>query len=234
MASSTTDAGKRTLSIGAVVARLRAEYPDLSISKVRYLEDEGLLQPARTKGGYRLFTLEDVGRLSEILRLQRDHFLPLTVIKEKMQGWSGGARIEIEPASSREAAPPKEQKARVSLAEALKRTAVGIDSVKTLENFGLIKLEKDGDTLVVTARDMLVFEIFSELSKFGIEPRHLRMYENQAQREALLFQQILAPRSRHKSVKLRRQSQEDLKELVEQTERLKRVLLDKALIEAKF
>src|SRR3972149_2595164 len=79
--------GPAMVSIGQAVGHLQATFPDLSISKVRFLEDEGLLKPGRTKGGYRLFSEEDIGRLEEILRLQSEKFLPLAVIKERMSGW---------------------------------------------------------------------------------------------------------------------------------------------------
>lgn len=234
MAVSITN-GNQALSIGEAVSRLQADFPDLSISKVRYLEVEGLLTLARTKGGYRQFGLEDLSRLAEILRLQKEHFLPLNVIKDRMRDWRAGDRmIQVEQAELSEPAPETAAgpDGPVSLAEALKRTGSGAETVKTLENFGLIKLIREGDSLVLSREDFEVLGIYTGLSKFGIEPRHLRMYENQAQREAVLFQQIIAPQLRHKSVKTRRQSQEDLKELIARTERLKLVLLEKALREA--
>jgi DNA-binding transcriptional MerR regulator len=228
MATRTPDADKQTLSIGEAVCRLRTEFPDLSISKVRYLEDEGLLKLARTKGGYRLFSEEDIGRLSEILRLQKEHFLPLNVIKERMSGWRPGDSVAVDDGLSTEQ-EPIENKGPVSLTDALKKTGVSAETIKTLESFGFIKLTKKGDALVVTAEDLAILEVCAELSRFGIEPRHLRMFENQAQKESLLFQQILSARLRHKSSKLRQQSLEDLKELVKQTEQLQRILLEKAL-----
>src|SRR5437762_13252668 len=79
-----TPSSQRLLTIGAVTRRLKDEFPDISISKIRYLEDQGLLAPRRTQGGYRLFSEEDVERLETILRLQRDEFLPLRVIREEL------------------------------------------------------------------------------------------------------------------------------------------------------
>lgn len=219
---------KETYSIGEAVERLQLRYPDLSISKVRYLEDEGLLTLARTKGGYRLFSDEDVSRLSEILRLQKEQFLPLIVIKERMKEWRADQAIAIDDGIENEekSGEPTEP---IPLAAALKKTGSSSNTVKTLESFGLIKLQKEGDGLMVSESDFEILKIFMELSKFGIEPRHLRMYENQAQRETLLFQQILTPQLRHQSPKSRARATEELAKLLSQTEKLKRVVLRKAL-----
>lgn len=228
MASRAGGNGKKTLSIGEAVYRLRADYPDLSISKVRYLEDEGLLKLDRTPGGYRQFTEDDLNRLAEVLRLQKVHFLPLTVIKQRMSNWTAGEHVVVDdviPDESEESEAP----GPIPLSEALKKAGASAETIKTLESFGLIGLIDDGDGLRVTPEDFEILKIFSELNKFGIEPRHLRMYENQAQREALLFQQILSAQLKHKSAKMRRQSTQDLRELIGQTEKLKRVVLEKAL-----
>jgi len=219
---------KATYSIGEAVEKLQSRYPDLSISKVRYLEDEGLLTLKRTKGGYRLFADEDVSRLSEILRLQKEHFLPLTVIKGRMKGWRVGRSVIVDDGTEGEEESDGPTKP-IPLSVALKKAGAGSDTVKMLESFGLIELEKKGDGFVVSESDFEILNIFMELSKFGIEPRHLRMYENQAQRETLLFQQIITPQLRHQSSKTRARTAEELRELVIQTEKLKRIVLRKAL-----
>ncbi len=219
---------KVTCSIGEAVDRLRATFPDLSISKVRYLEDEGLLSLQRTKGGYRLFSEADLARLSEILRLQKEYFLPLTVIKERMKTWRVGQSITVDSGEEEQENLPQPA-GPVPLAKALQKTGTNSDTIKTLESFGLIALLKEGDQLVVSEADFKVLKVFVKLSRFGIEPRHLRMYENQAQREAMLFQQILTPTMKHQSPKTRSKTQVELKELLGMTEELKRVILHKAL-----
>src|SRR3990172_13025778 len=118
------------LSIGQTVGRLKPVFPDLSISKVRFLEDEGLLKPGRTKGGYRLFSEEDIGRLEEILRLQSEKFLPLAVIKERMSGWRysdrgiGKARRAEEARAAEESSSQKP----ISLDELVAGTAIRTDT----------------------------------------------------------------------------------------------------------
>lgn len=218
------------VSIGQAVGALKDRYPALTISKVRFLEDEGLLKLSRTKGGYRLFTKEDLNRLSEILRLQKELFLPLAVIKERMRGWrhlqadpnGDPVVVEKEKANGDEA---------VSINDALSKAGVELDAVKVLESFGLIKLVERGDGLALSTEDTWILAIFAELKNYGIEPRHLRMYENQAQREAVLFQQILTPHLKNRSKQLQEKSHTDLLQLIALTERLKKVLLKKAIKE---
>jgi DNA-binding transcriptional MerR regulator len=226
MARKAPGKGEHSWTIGQAVSRLKAEFPDLSISKVRYLEDEGLLRLGRTKGGYRLFAKEDISRLSEILRLQKEQFLPLVVIKERMVDWRGPAeagRAAVEDNGGEQPTGP------VTLQEVLGKTALGPDVIKAMDGFGLIKLIQHEDGLLIGPEDAEILEIFADLSRFGIEPRHIRMYENQAQRESVLFQQILTPQLRHKSAKLRGKSQDALQELICLTQRVKGLILKKAL-----
>ncbi|MDP1809370.1 MAG: MerR family transcriptional regulator [Actinomycetota bacterium] len=226
--------GSKMLSIGQAVGQLKPAFPDLSISKVRFLEDEGLLRPRRTKGGYRLFSEEDIGRLTEILRLQGDQFLPLAVIKERMSGWHYGDNLVAE----REGAVEEETDAEgknlkpLSLDEVGARTGIEMETVRAMESFGLIKLIDYNDQLGIGPDDLEILTVFTDLRKFGIEARHLRMYENLAQRESLLFQQIFTPQIKHKSRKLRQKSLTDLRELVALTERIRRAMLKKTLAEA--
>ncbi len=222
MAKKSENGGR--FSIGEAVNRLKSDYPDLSISKLRYLEDEGLLKLVRSKGGYRLFSEADVGRLAEILRLQKEQFLPLGVIKERMMDWQPGEVIETDAGLDE----PDAEKP-VKLHDALRKTGVSIDNVKAIESFGLITLTDREGGLVLAPKDFEVLRLFSKLSKFGIEPRHMRMFENQAQRESTLIQQILAPQLRNKNEKLRRKGEDDLNTLISLTEKIKRLALDRAL-----
>jgi len=234
MTSKRNSNGSKALSIGQAVGRLKPSFPDLSISKVRFLEDEGLLRPGRTKGGYRLFSEEDIGRLEEILRLQSDQFLPLAVIKERMNGWRFGDSPEAvsEPAREESAEPDVAGREPISLDELSARTAIEMETVRAMENFGLIKLVDYDGGLGIGQEDVEILTVFTDLMKFGIEARHLRMYENLAQRESLLFQQILTPQIKHKNRELRQKSATDLRELVALTERIRRAILKKTLKEA--
>jgi DNA-binding transcriptional MerR regulator len=228
MARKAQNKGAGNWSIGQAVALLKPEFPDLSISKVRYLEDEGLLKLGRTKGGYRLFAKEDIGRLSEILRLQKEQFLPLVVIKERMVDWRGPVEAE-KPAAGGNGDKGDTETGPRTLQEVLGKTALSTEVIKAMDGFGLIKLIEHEDGLLLGPEDAEILQIFADLSRFGIEPRHIRMYENQAQRESLLFQQILTPHLRHKSAKLRGESQDALRELIGLTQRIKGLILQKAL-----
>lgn len=234
MTSKRNSNGSKALSIGQVVGRLKPGFPDLSISKVRFLEDEGLLKPGRTKGGYRLFSEEDIGRLEEILRLQSDQFLPLAIIKERMNSWRFGdsPTAASAPAPEASAEPDVSGRESLSLDELSARTAIEIETVRAMENFGLIKLVDYNGGLGIGPEDIEILTVFTDLMKFGIEARHLRMYENLAQRESLLFQQILTPQIKHKNRELRQKSATDLRELVALTERIRRAILKKSLKEA--
>ncbi len=218
------------LSIGQAVASLKETFPDLSISKVRYLEDEGLIAPKRTKGRYRLFSKEDISRLGEILRLQEEQFLPLTVIKDRLEDWEYKPSQRIAGKNSgldkkTEASAPK-----IALASLLKKTGLTADTVKVLKSFKLVGASEDGAEL--SPEEAEIITVFSKLNKFGIEAKHLRMYENLAQREILLFQQILTPQIKRKSSKTKKKTTGELKEMVALAERMRTVVLVHALKKA--
>ena len=192
------------LSIGEVLETIRPDFPDVSISKIRFLEAEGLISPERTGSGYRKFYDTDVKRLRYILSLQRDHFLPLKVIRERLVEFesNGGQAPEPAPAPKRkgaaapEPAPAAPALSDVSLSRAeLKNSAhLSEDQLKGLEEFGLLARDKerfDGDDLTVAKAAKGLFE-------FGVEPRHLRMFRQLAEREASFVEQIVAPMARKK------------------------------------
>lgn len=215
------------LTIGQAVQKLRANYPELSISKVRYLEEEGLLALKRTKGGYRKFTKEDLQRLEMILKLQKDYFLPLHVIKEKMHNWKGEALADfsLSPQIEEEAEEEKE----VKLEEAIQGFGLSPEEIRNLQSFGLLNPTDREGGKVLTSLDFQILEIYCSLAKYGIEPRHLRMYLNFADREKVLFQQIFSPHLKQRSLELRKRGRENFQRLFQLTERLKRLLLQKSL-----
>lgn len=224
------------LSIGQVVKELKTSFPDLSISKVRFLEDAGLLTLKRSKGGYRLFSQEDVEKLKLILKLQKEKFLPLAVIKEKLKSWqSSNISAEVKVLEEPDKLPAEELIEKKPLAkqvsEVAKETNISLEKIKALENFGLIKLLEGEDGLLISSEDQHIVQIFAQLHSYGIEPRHLRIYENLAQKEVLLFQQILAPELKHKSAAKRKESQAKLGQLLKLSQELKFYLLKKALAE---
>ncbi len=204
-----TEQRERPLRIGEVVRRLRDEFPDVSISKIRYLEDEGLLAPRRTQGGYRLFSQEDFERLQTILRLQRDEFLPLRVIREELDAPGANERKRRRPV------PLGSPDGEVTLDELRERAAIGPDIAKDLEAFGLLAPHGSGADKRFPESDIDVAATCAQLARYGIAPRHLRTFRTGADREAALLGQLVAPELRARSGERRTQALRDLQELAE-------------------
>jgi DNA-binding transcriptional MerR regulator len=231
MATATSDVEResgerraRPLTIGAVCRTLKAEYPDISISKIRYLEEQGLLNPRRTQGGYRLFSEEDVDRLETILRLQRDEFLPLRVIRQEL---SSPARPgdRKRPARGGLRAPEDELDF-----EALCGTSgAGKEFVRELEDYGLLEPRVEGGTRLYPERDVEVVEACLRLARYGVEPRNLRSFRTGAEREAGLLEQIVAPALRSPKPERRSAGLEDLEALASLSQELSQLLFWRAL-----
>lgn len=189
------------LSIGEVLSQLRADFPDITISKIRFLEDQGLVQPDRTPSGYRKFSASDVSRLRYVLSQQRDHYLPLRVIKDQLeaidrgQGMSGGvprpahlAVTDNAPTAENFRSAPAAM--RLSKEELLNTAGLRADQLAELEQFGLISPRSPGyydDDALAVAR------VVAEFGRFGIEGRHLRSFKSAAEREVGLFSQVATP-----------------------------------------
>ena len=209
----------RLLTIGAVCSRLKAEFPDISISKIRYLEDQGLLSLRRTQGGYRLFSEEDVERLETILRLQRDEFLPLRVIRQELSSPSGG--------KERRRARPlgvSGHEDGIDLSELCRRAGIGGELVRELEDFGLLEPHTDDGEKRYDEEDVDVALACSRLAQFGIAPRHLRAFRTAASREAGLLEALVAPALRARNPERRKAGLEELQELGDLAEELARLL----------
>ena len=226
-------ATKRDYStIGEVVQQLKPRYPDLSISKIRYYEEENLIKPERTAGGYRKFSKDDVRRLDLALRLQKEKYMPLNVIRQNLDMMDMGqvttdirqiAQENSEGEIGSEAAGP------VSAEKAINSIGISADVAKMLENFGIIQPVKTSEGKSYTSADIRLMTIAREMNKYGIEPRHLRMYATLADKEAALFQQILLPMIRHKSEDRDRRIAEVLEILSDLSAQMKSLLLKKKL-----
>ena len=200
MSASATRVGREpALTIGAVCARLKDDFPDISISKIRYLEEQGLLTPRRTRGGYRLFTEDDVERLRRILELQRDEFLPLRVIRQELAAPSGKDR-------KRKRSGLAEQEDELELAELCERAGITRQLARDLEEFGLL-LPRAGR---YTETDAEIAATCGRLARFGISARHLRTFRTAANREAGLLEAVVAPALRARNPERR---EEGLREL---------------------
>lgn len=217
-------AGERLLHIGAVCRHLQDEFPDVSISKIRYLEDQGLLKPKRTKGRYRLFDEDDVDRLATILRLQRDEFLPLRVIKQELAGAGAGKGKRKRRAAG--VVGPEEE---IDAHELGDRSGAEPALVRELEEYGLIEPRLDGGEKRYGAGDAEIAAVCARLSPHGITPRHLRAFRTAADREASLLEQLLAPALRARSPERRQAALEDLQELAEVSQELGQLLFSRAL-----
>ena len=225
--------GRDYLTIGEVVRRLQGSYPDLSISKVRFLEDEGLVSPERTQGGYRKFSQTNMARVEMILRLQKEHFLPLAVIREKLADFDRGripAELQRGPVGMTEPLPLiAEEEGPLPLEDAQASLGIPVSFVRELAEFGLIVIGREDRTEIVSRFDVQIVHAAWDLRRFGVEPRHLRMYENFADRESALFSQILMPAFRHRAADTKQKLGETLVELGALTEELKSRLLRRAL-----
>lgn len=224
------------LTIGEVVQRLQPAYPDLSISKVRFLEEEGLITPERTAGGYRKFASSDVSRIEMILRLQRDHFFPLAVIREKLADVDRGripAELQRSPISVADALPmPVDDDGPLRVEDAPQALGIPASFLTELAEYGLVKVAQSDTGDSIDRADVAAIHAAWDLRRFGVEPRHLRMYEVFAEREASLFSQILMPAFKHKTAESRQKLGETLSELGSLTDELKGRLLRRALAKA--
>jgi DNA-binding transcriptional MerR regulator len=222
---------QKSLTIGAVCKALAQEFPDISISKIRYLEDQKLLAPRRTPGGYRLYTQADVARLRTILRMQRDEFLPLRVIRQEL----AAGRAEDAPL-----VPARREGARTwrasmsvrtdggalhSLEDVLEETKAEAKLVRELEEFGVVKGEMRGGVRYFDDTEREIIAAVAELARYGVGGRNLRVFRSSADREANLLQQILAPALRSRNPERRKEAVEALENLAAVATHLKHLLL---------
>jgi len=212
------------LHIGAVCNQLRDEFPDVSISKIRYLEDQGLIHPKRTQGGYRLFDDDTVERLRTILRLQRDEFLPLRVIRQEL------ASPEANKARRRRRAAglagPEEE---LSAGEIEERSGATPQLVRELEEYGLLEARGSGGEKRYSAGDTEIAAVCAQLASYGIAPRNLRAFRTAADREASLLGQLVGPSLQNRNPERREAALDDLRALAELAQELSQLLSWRAL-----
>jgi DNA-binding transcriptional MerR regulator len=222
----------KALTIGAVCKQLEREFPDISISKIRYLEDQKLLSPRRTPGGYRLYSAREVNRLRTILRLQRDEFLPLRVIRQELaagraDAGAGESQASPDPRALRRATVSVSERAeaRYALSSVLEETGAEPGLVRELEEFGVIKGRHEDGELTYDETEREIVRAAAELARFGVGGRNLRVFRTSADREAALLEQILAPSLRSRNPERRREAVETLENLATIASHLKHLLL---------
>jgi DNA-binding transcriptional MerR regulator len=270
-AARSSAARDRTMSIGEVMALLKPEFPDITVSKIRFLEGAGLVHPRRSASGYRKFSEDDIARLRFVLRAQRDQYLPLRVIRERLadleqagrQPHAAGAGA-LQPTSPApdgaaaatgaeagagrrhvpEAAPaaPAAPAARGLLAgappsdaqfgreELCRAAGTTVDRLAELEEFGLIVARGTGERgSWYGGEDLVVLRLARDLADYGLEARHLRMYKIFAEREAALFEQVVAPLVRQRNPEARTRARETLEALAELGSRMRDAALRAAV-----
>jgi len=234
-----------TLTIGDVLAQLKGEFGDLTISKIRFLEQEGLVQPDRTPSGYRKFSAGDVARLKYVLAQQKYHYLPLKVIKDQLESIDRGlvppgvgtdtpraAHTTLatiaDNAPTAEHFRPAPAPMRLSREELLNAAGLRDEQLREIEQFNLITARPGGhyddDALAVG-------KIVADLARFGLEARHLRAFRTAAEREVGLFSQVVGPMSRRKSAEARARAEETVRELAALSVRLHAALVQIGLRE---
>ncbi|MEU2873937.1 MerR family transcriptional regulator [Streptomyces olivoreticuli] len=233
----------RLVSIGTVLNLLREEFPEVTISKIRFLESEGLVEPQRTPSGYRKFSPEDVERLGYVLRMQRDHYLPLRVIREHLDALARGERVQLPvagqvhgidaPADGAQgagevavAAFERPTAARLGRQELLGAAGVTESELAEWESYGLVVAHSDGGFDVDSVN---VAKLVTDLGRFGLEPRHLRVMKAAADRQAGLVEQVVAPLRRHRNPQTRAHAEATARELAALSVRLHAALVQAAL-----
>ena len=220
-AAAVTEAEERPLTIGAVCRLLREEFPDISISKIRYLEDQELLAPRRTPGRYRLFGEDDVDRLRTILRLQRDEFLPLRVIRQELAStMAKGRRRRTGLAGAED---------EVDLDELCERAGLTRPFARELEEYGLLEARIEAGERLYREGDVEIAAACAKLAHFGIDARHLRSFRSASEREVGLLAAVVAPALRSRNPERRQGGLEDLQMLAELAHELSQLLFWRSL-----
>jgi len=219
---------RKALTIGAVAVVLSKEFDDVSISKIRYLEDQKLVSPRRTPGGYRLYSQNDVDRLRTILRLQRDEFLPLRVIRQELSGGPSVSGLSGGAGSSNTARRAKligTSSSRFSRDEVIEETGATAEFMKELADFGLVEPRNESGNQVFDETDLEIVRAANELAKSGVGARNLRLFKTSADREVQLIEALLAPKFASRNPQRRKEATETLERMASVLSELKHALL---------
>jgi DNA-binding transcriptional MerR regulator len=244
------------MSIGEVLAVLKPEFADITVSKIRFLEGAGLVQPDRSASGYRKFSDDDVARLRFVLRAQRDQYLPLRVIRQRLAdleqvgglhakgGPAAGepsraaAAATVQPGSRQDqgpgaapalgAAPPSD--AQFTREELCRAAGATVEQLLELESFGLVSARGSGERGAwYGGDDLVLLRLARELADYGLEARHLRMYKLFAEREAALFEQVVAPLVRQRNPEARTRARQTIEALAQLGSRMRELALRAAV-----
>jgi DNA-binding transcriptional MerR regulator len=221
-------------SIGEVLVAVKTEFPDITISKIRFLEAEGLIEPERTPSGYRKFYAQDLETLKSILRMQRDEYLPLKVIKERLLKQEADENVELDADGEPVETPVPEVSDEIaeaptglqmSLDEMSTATGIEKERIKDLESYGIVCSHGPESAIYYDGDDYIVLSIVKDFFRYGVEPRHLTMYKHFEEREAAFFETIVAPMMRQKNPDARRAASQSLADLARTSRKFKQALL---------
>ena len=224
--SPSASADRKALTIGAVAKILGREFDDVSISKIRYLEDQKLLSPRRTPGGYRLYSQADVERLRTILSLQRDEFLPLRVIRQELAAGNERKASSGGPAALRRASSVDSVKgASIDLEELVSQTGVASELITELEEWRIVQPKQVEGRRIYDETDREIVKACGELARFGVAGRNLRALRTAADREASLLEAVIGPALRSSNQSRHREAVENLETLAAACSNLTHLLL---------
>jgi DNA-binding transcriptional MerR regulator len=224
-------AEEKKYGIGEVQDILNKEFPDITISKIRFLEKEGLLNPERTPSGYRKYSKANIKQLSYILRLQREEYLPLSVIKRKMQDLKSGKVVagDMTVMSGQGAEPSLTGAVPVSLDLAPSKLGLSAETLKELIDYGIVNVHEGPEGKYFPPSELKVLNLAKEFFRYGVEPRHLRMFNQFVGREASFIEQIIRPQLQHKDPNTKRSAIKDLENLMALSQMFIQALLRESL-----
>ncbi|MDD5748503.1 MAG: MerR family transcriptional regulator [Actinomycetota bacterium] len=224
-------AEEKKYSIGEVQDMLKKEFPDISISKIRFLEKEGLISPERTASGYRKYSVSNIKELSYILRLQREDYLPLSVIKRKMQDLKSGKVIAGDLTMMSGPGTDSKLGSGIPVSVELAPSKLGIraETLDELMAYGIVHPSEGPEGKYFNSDDIKILMLSKEFTRYGVEPRHLTMFIHFVSREAAFIEQIIRPQLLHKDPSAKRSAIKDLENLITLCEMFSSALLKSAL-----
>jgi len=222
---------EKAFGIGEVQNILKKEFPDVTISKIRFLEKEGLIVPERTPSGYRKYNRTHVKQLGYILRLQREEYLPLSVIKKKIQDLKSGKVVagDLTLMSGHGVEAALSGAVPVSLDLAPSKIGMSGEAVQEMLDYGVVKARQGPEGNYFSTGDMKILSLAKDFLRYGIEPRHLRMFTQFANREASFIEQVIRPQLQHRDPNTKRSALKDLENLMILSEMFMQTLLREAL-----
>lgn len=219
----------RMLTIGSVVDRLRVEFPDISVSKLRYLEEQGLVTPQRTKSGYRLYSQDDFSRLVRVLTMQRDEYLPLKVIRRELERSPASALPTARQGLRKTDLVAVGQTREYTAEEVQQLTGADATLLAELEDYELVRARQVSGVRRYSETDTGIVAAAAQLAQLGLRPKNLRILKSAVDREIGLIEQVLLPSLRSNRPEHRRQGLDQLDDIVQSASQLRQLLLARGL-----